>query len=469
MTDSENDPAVALPRAVQLATTPGGQGAHHRLEPERRGHQPHLLRRRRQQRPGGPHPVRGLHLGLHQQPELQRHRRRHPVGPAQRGSLELPGHHGHQADGPGGGAPARGGEKQGDVNGDGQLQARGLRQRRELREGDRRRPEGQPERRSTPQAEFAQLLHPRDADPYSYDWQGDLAKLNEGKPDVIVGGDLPPAARGDRLGRQRHPARARACFTFTTCATSGPSSSRAPAGDKQEGVSHVLLERRRLGRGLPRGLRGGGGRPGRLPRRRLLRQRPDASCWPPSSPPSTSTRRPSPGRRCGTPCSRTSESGGRARGRAGAGRVRPGHRHVRAGRAINYDGASGPMDYDGNLNIRNRIAHFRIDGTRTVDLATFDCIRSDECPLRARLLQSLVIPLLIGVPLGLLRCGHGAPRPAHRDLPPAGARRSRAATRGPRRACWRPAFLHRTLAGGAVDAAAFLRRDPSRSRVRSCR
>jgi hypothetical protein len=53
---------------------------------------------------------------------------------------------------------------------------------------------------------------------------------------------------------------------------------------------------------------------------------------------------------------------------------------VRAGRAIDYDGASGPMDYDSNLNIRNRIAHFRVDGMRSVDLATFDCVASDECP-----------------------------------------------------------------------------------------
>jgi hypothetical protein len=55
---------------------------------------------------------------------------------------------------------------------------------------------------------------------------------------------------------------------------------------------------------------------------------------------------------------------------------------VRAGKKINYEGASGPIDFDANAAVRNNLAHFRAEGGRFVDLEVFDCISSDNCPLR---------------------------------------------------------------------------------------
>lgn len=46
---------------------------------------------------------------------------------------------------------------------------------------------------------------------------------------------------------------------------------------------------------------------------------------------------------------------------------------------MNYEGASGPMDHDANLTIKNRLAHYKVQDGNYVDSTYFDCIRSDEC------------------------------------------------------------------------------------------
>jgi hypothetical protein len=52
---------------------------------------------------------------------------------------------------------------------------------------------------------------------------------------------------------------------------------------------------------------------------------------------------------------------------------------IREGRAIDYQGASGPCDYDANGNIVAQLARFRVDG-QFVDVEKFDCVSSRECP-----------------------------------------------------------------------------------------
>jgi branched-chain amino acid transport system substrate-binding protein len=230
-----------------------------------------------------------------------------------------------------------------------------------------------------PQAEFAQLLHPRDADPYGYDWKGDLAKLNEGKPDAIVVATF-PQLHGAIVSAASSAPGAR-LFHFHNMRNQRAIQFSGAAGDKQEGVSHVLLDSGASGDAFRKDFEDAGGVPVAFRDAvfydtaltlMLAAVIATADLADPQAVTGTQMR---------DALLRTSEGSGERVG-AGPAELVKAIGHVRAGKAINYEGASGPMDYDGNLNIRNRLAHFRVDGNRTVDLATFDCVQSDACPLQ---------------------------------------------------------------------------------------
>src|SRR5260370_21307061 len=53
---------------------------------------------------------------------------------------------------------------------------------------------------------------------------------------------------------------------------------------------------------------------------------------------------------------------------------------IAAGRAINYEGASGPVDFDAHGNVRARLAHWIVENEQFVEVEHFDCVQSDECP-----------------------------------------------------------------------------------------
>jgi len=52
---------------------------------------------------------------------------------------------------------------------------------------------------------------------------------------------------------------------------------------------------------------------------------------------------------------------------------------IQDGKPIDYQGASGPCDYDANGNIVAQLARFRVDG-QFVDVEKFDCVSDRECP-----------------------------------------------------------------------------------------
>ena len=55
---------------------------------------------------------------------------------------------------------------------------------------------------------------------------------------------------------------------------------------------------------------------------------------------------------------------------------------IEAGQAIDYDGPSGPMDFDANGNLRNKFAKFEVTSGDFVDVEAYDCV-SDllACPV----------------------------------------------------------------------------------------
>lgn len=53
---------------------------------------------------------------------------------------------------------------------------------------------------------------------------------------------------------------------------------------------------------------------------------------------------------------------------------------IAAGTPINYQGASGPVDFDANNNVKNQIVHWRVENEQFVELERYDCIGSPLCP-----------------------------------------------------------------------------------------
>jgi hypothetical protein len=50
------------------------------------------------------------------------------------------------------------------------------------------------------------------------------------------------------------------------------------------------------------------------------------------------------------------------------------------GKAINYEGASGPCDFDAYGRARNKISHWRVVDNDVTEVGTYDCIADDSCP-----------------------------------------------------------------------------------------
>jgi hypothetical protein len=56
-------------------------------------------------------------------------------------------------------------------------------------------------------------------------------------------------------------------------------------------------------------------------------------------------------------------------------------RLIAKGTAINYDGASGPCDFDATGRARNRISHWRVEKSEVVEVGTYDCVKDENtCP-----------------------------------------------------------------------------------------
>lgn len=67
--------------------------------------------------------------------------------------------------------------------------------------------------------------------------------------------------------------------------------------------------------------------------------------------------------------------------RSGPESFRDAVRHIHDSRPINYEGASGPMDFDAQGNVQGRIAHFKFESGGFEDRATYDCVANrNSCP-----------------------------------------------------------------------------------------
>ena len=61
---------------------------------------------------------------------------------------------------------------------------------------------------------------------------------------------------------------------------------------------------------------------------------------------------------------------------------------IAAGRLIDYQGASGPCDYDERGNVVAQLVRFQVQGGRFIDVDRFDCVKSPTCPQVERRAES---------------------------------------------------------------------------------
>lgn len=57
---------------------------------------------------------------------------------------------------------------------------------------------------------------------------------------------------------------------------------------------------------------------------------------------------------------------------------------IQKGQPINYEGASGPCDYDQDGNVVTRIARFTVTGGTFMDSVIYDCVQDPSCPAVSR-------------------------------------------------------------------------------------
>lgn len=60
-------------------------------------------------------------------------------------------------------------------------------------------------------------------------------------------------------------------------------------------------------------------------------------------------------------------------------------RLIDEGKPIDYQGASGPCDYDAHGDVVAQLARFRVQGGQFLDIEKFDCVRDQRCPPQKRL------------------------------------------------------------------------------------
>src|SRR5205814_1404566 len=211
--------------------------------------------------------------------------------------------------------------------------------------------------RLRPEAGWQQMLHPRDADPATYHWAEDLTALAAGKPDLIVVATF-PLLHAAIVSAAKTMASPVPLFHFHNMRNQRAIQAAGEAADGQEGISHVMLEDTESGAtflsdfeqatGVPVAFRDAIFYDGAfsLMLAALIATR---DLDDPAAVTGAQLRDALP---------RTSDPAGEVI-RTGAAEFARAIGLVQAGRPINYQGASSPLDYDATRNVRTRLAHFR--------------------------------------------------------------------------------------------------------------
>ena len=242
------------------------------------------------------------------------------------------------------------------------------------------------------------LFHPGDADPNSYPWANDVplvfgnintnTQIPDGYPDVVVAAHF---AQQDAAFTRTYrtagaaiipdPAKIKVMH-FQTFRLQSALSACIDVADGEEGVSHITLDNGVSGQTFKSDYETTFGT-------RIVYR--DAIYYDAAtvlmlgaligSQPLTD-RTAVTGAQIASGMRKTSDvPGGGAVVRTGVAEFKNAIAHIKAGEAINYEGASGPMDFDAVQNILDRLVHYQVSGGAFTDVETFDCVSSSACPL----------------------------------------------------------------------------------------
>lgn len=236
---------------------------------------------------------------------------------------------------------------------------------------------------------FEDLYHPRDADPSSYAWADDLRKLADtlnastgavdGAPDFVAVADF-AQQQAAVIKAWRQGGFAPRLLHYHSMRFSTVLETLGSLSEGAEGVSHVLFDSGAGGDTFAGEYAAVYGEP---PRYRDSNYYDAAMTFmlaavvaaAPLSDPYEVT-----GRQIRDAMARTSAPGGAPIG-TGPDAFALAVQLVLQGQPIDYQGASGPMDFDANGNVLGRLAHFRAAGGAFVDIERFDCVADPSCPL----------------------------------------------------------------------------------------
>lgn len=242
---------------------------------------------------------------------------------------------------------------------------------------------------TSPAVLIEQRRHPANADPNTYDWAADLEMLTNERneptnvadavPDFIVAATFAqyyiPIIKTWRVsGFDR---RVKRMAHFHTFRIQSAGNALGAYGNGQEGVSHVLLDNEESGEIFARDYQAAFGHTPRyrdshyydnalslmLATWRAARALPD-----PLAVTGAEVRDALPGL--------ADTNAGIVR--PGVAAITAGIKTLDAGGTINYEGASGPLDYDANQNIKNRLAHYRLVDGQYVDVTRYDCVKASD-------------------------------------------------------------------------------------------
>lgn len=238
----------------------------------------------------------------------------------------------------------------------------------------------------TPAPIIEELYHPRDADPNSYDWAGatklltdnQTAGATDGVPDAIVVANFAQqqAAFVKAYRQGGYPIKLLHYHTFRI---SSALQSLGSLGDGVEGVSHVLLDNGASGETFVQEYEERYSVP--VVYRDAIYYDNAMTLMLAAVIAAVKLEDPTQvtGAQIRDAMHKTSDPAGEVIG-TGPEEFARAVALIAEGKPINYEGASGPMDYDANGNVLDRLAQYRAEGGLFVDVAKFDCVKDPLCP-----------------------------------------------------------------------------------------
>jgi ABC-type branched-subunit amino acid transport system substrate-binding protein len=232
-----------------------------------------------------------------------------------------------------------------------------------------------------------EIYHPRDADPNSYNWAEEAAKMNDqqtngvldGAPDAVVIANF-AQQQAAFVKAYRQGGYTTRLLHYHTFRISSALQALGSLADGAEGVSHVLLDNGTSGEVFAQEYEARYGIP--VVYRDAIYY--DNAMTLLLATVIAAIDLPDPlavtGAQVRDAMKKTSDPLGTVIG-TGPEEFARAVELIAEGKAINYEGASGPMDYDANGNILNRLAQYRAANGQFTDVAKFDCVKDSLCPV----------------------------------------------------------------------------------------